>query len=184
VIAATNLDLEQAVQEGLFRGALFMRLKGLWIHIAPLRYREGDVRLLAEHFLAELPEPRHVAAGEAFFAALEGYWWPGNVRELKAAVERADAFCDEGELGPEHLPEDIQVFLRGGPTDPPAVSFPLTLLPLAERERSYFLHAWKVTGGNQSAIGRALELDRKTVGRKLRVYGISDDAQGKAGPKE
>ena len=89
VIAATNVDLERRVQQGLFREDLFYRLSVFPIELAPLRERAEDVPLLARHFVERLARKRGVALSPETEAKLAAHPWPGNVRELRNVIERA-----------------------------------------------------------------------------------------------
>ncbi len=100
-IAATRRRLAAEVERGAFREDLFHRLQILHATLPPLRHRDGDVPLLARHFLAELGDGRLL--GEEALAALAAYRWPGNVRELRNALLRGLAFATSPELAPRHL---------------------------------------------------------------------------------
>jgi two-component system response regulator PilR (NtrC family) len=118
VIAATNRDLPKFVAEGKFREDLFYRLNVIPIQLPSLRDRQGDVPLIAEHFLArltrEMGKPLEGFSPEAM-AALETYQWPGNVRELENVVERAVALEQGRRVELSTLPDSIQ---SGRPATP------------------------------------------------------------------
>src|SRR6266852_4119166 len=106
VIAASNRDLRQAVEQGKFREDLFYRLQVFDIPLPPLRERIGDVPLLADQFLAELGQSMGRAAarlGDDAREALLSYRWPGNVRELRNVLERAAILSDDGVIERHHL---------------------------------------------------------------------------------
>ena len=111
VVAATNRDLDQAMEKGEFRKDLYYRLETFLIRLPPLREREGDLELLTQHFIR-----RHAARLErspprtssAFLRVLRSYPFPGNVRELENVVERAVTFCEDGTLEPRHLPRRLR----------------------------------------------------------------------------
>jgi DNA-binding NtrC family response regulator len=178
VIAATNRDLEAAVEEERFREDLFFRINVVQIELPPLRSRGTDSLLLAQHFLTQFAGQsgkRVTGMSHAVADKLCGYAWPGNVRELRNAIEHAVALTRYEEITVEDLPEKIRAYrhndvLVGG-------SNPAELVPMEEVERRYILHALKVVGGNKTLAARALGLDRKTLHRKLRHYGA-------AGPDE
>ena len=114
VIAGTHRDLQALVAEGRFRQDLFFRLNVLNVRLPPLRERDGDVRLLADHFLERLSKPLgKTIDGFAPQAQtiLDRYAYPGNVRELRNIVEYAASVCREKRIRPEHLPEYLA---RGG----------------------------------------------------------------------
>jgi transcriptional regulator with GAF, ATPase, and Fis domain len=112
LVAATNRDLEQAVQAGTFRADLFYRLQVVHIHLPPLRERPEDIARLAEHFVRKYAVENQRAMQSVSPQALEllrAYPWPGNVRELENAIESAVVLAppDTTELLPEHLPAQI-----------------------------------------------------------------------------
>ncbi|MEX2579149.1 MAG: sigma-54 dependent transcriptional regulator [Verrucomicrobiales bacterium] len=109
ILAATNKRLEEEVENGLFREDLFYRLNVVRIHIPPLRRREEDIRLLAEHFLARQTEKgksRPMQFSKEALSLLEAHHWPGNVRELENLVERACVLASGNVLLPGDLPFD------------------------------------------------------------------------------
>ena len=113
LVAATNRDLEQAVQEGAFRADLFYRLQVVHIHLPPLRERIEDIPPLVEHFIQKYaPENNRAMQGgsDEALQLLQAYPWPGNVRELENAIESAVVLAppDATTLLPEHLPPQIR----------------------------------------------------------------------------
>jgi two-component system response regulator HydG len=176
LITATNKDLESAVEEGRFRGDLFYRIDVVHVPVPPLRSRGTDVLLLAQHFAQSFSSNfgksvtgLSPAVGEKLIA----YSWPGNVRELANAVERAVALTRSELLMVEDLPEKI----RSSEKAPIAVSSfdPMELVPLEEIERRYILRVLETVRGNRTAAAHALGLDRKTLYRKLKSYGVGDE---------
>jgi DNA-binding NtrC family response regulator len=113
LVAATNRDLEQAVQSGSFRADLFYRLQVVHIHLPPLRERPEDIPLLVEHFVQKYAEENNralQAASAEALAILQAYSWPGNVRELENTIESAVVLAppDATTLLPEHLPPHLR----------------------------------------------------------------------------
>ena len=173
LIAATNRDLEAAVEQGSFRQDLYYRIQVVQLDVPPLRARGNDILLLAQHFLS-----RHAAAAgkhiHGFLPAtahqLLGYPWPGNVRELRNCVERAVTLCRHSEIGVEDLPPRISKYERS--------RFVLAtddldaLVTMDEVERRYVLRVFELTGGNKSLAAKVLGFNRKTLYRKLRRYGV------------
>jgi DNA-binding NtrC family response regulator len=110
IIAATNVDLKQHVQEGKFREDLFYRLNVITIDLPPLRQRKEDIPLLVDFFLSKYSEenerPLRRMTPEALRPLL-GYSWPGNVRELENVIERAVVLSSGSQIGPELLPDQI-----------------------------------------------------------------------------
>ncbi|MEX0967332.1 MAG: sigma-54 dependent transcriptional regulator [Bacteroidia bacterium] len=106
IIAATNRNLAQMVQEGTFRDDLFYRLQGFLIHLPPLRDRGNDIIILAKHFLAEFTASNRLGKktlSKEVIEALLLHDWPGNIRELKSLIERAAIISDEDIIYPEDL---------------------------------------------------------------------------------
>ncbi len=106
VLAATHRDLKALAAEGRFREDLLFRLRVVEIELPPLRERDGDVLLLARHFLAA--SPRGLTLAPETERALLTYSWPGNVRELANAIERAAIFCRGTVVQPEDLPQEVR----------------------------------------------------------------------------
>ncbi len=166
VLAATHRDLEAMVASGAFREDLYYRLRGATLQLPPLRARAGDVRLLVQHFLAEVGR-RDLRVTDAAAAALEAWRWPGNVRELRAEVVRWTVFCD----GPVRV-SDLSPEVRGiAPlaADPPQGGRPVRPLAeeVAEVEARAVRRAMAACRGNKSAAARMLGVDRNTLKRKL-----------------
>jgi DNA-binding NtrC family response regulator len=175
LVAATNRDLEAAVEDGSFREDLFFRVNVIHIHVPPLRARGGDVLLLAQSFLERYAarfgkEVVGLSPGAA--ERLMAYDWPGNVRELRNCLERAVALGRGRDIQVEDLPERVRTHSRTqlvvGSDDPSE------LAELAEIERRYILHVMEVVGGNKSLAAKTLGLDRKTLYRKLERYAKTD----------
>jgi len=111
LITGTHRDLRDLVRQGRFREDLYFRLNVLRAHLPPLREREGDIRLLVDHFLSFFTNSLHKnisGFGKEAFSLLLRYEFPGNVRELRNIVEYAANICPQGSIGIEHLPEYIQ----------------------------------------------------------------------------
>jgi two-component system response regulator HydG len=172
VVAATNRDLDAAVEEGRFREDLFFRLDVLRIEVPPLRARGGDTLLLAQHFLvASAARSGKAVTGISRGAAekLLAYAWPGNVRELENAIERAVALTQHEQILVEDLPERVRDYRRGHVLV--ASEDPQELVPLETVEQRYIARVMEAVGGNKTLAARALGLDRKTLYRKLERMG-------------
>jgi DNA-binding NtrC family response regulator len=171
VIAATHVDLSERVREGRFREDLFYRLDVLRIVLPPLRDREGDAVLLAEHFAREFGrtyavEIRPLAPGVQ--SAIQAYPWPGNVRQLRNAVERA-VILGRGEITLEHL----RLGEATRPTDAGVLPFPATL----DRIQSAAAHAaLTACAGNKSRAADLLGISRKGLYALLRANGTGEGA--------
>jgi two-component system response regulator HydG len=184
VVAATNRDLGEMVRAGGFREDLFYRLSVIHTVVPPLRARPGDIPVLAEHFLARLRRQvarRVVGFTREALAALASHPWPGNVRELRNAVERAIVLGDGELIRVEDLPPLL--WASGPPvafTAPAQVVGPAQSLPpapaaarsLRELEREGILAALAATGGNKAQAAAILEIDRSTLYKKIKDYGI------------
>jgi two-component system response regulator HydG len=166
IVTATNVDLERAVEQKRFRSDLFFRINVVHIELPPLRTRENDVILLAQHFLARIARDggRRRYLSPAAAAKLLAYDWPGNVRELQNCIERAVALGRGEEIGVNDLPERIRTMSSQPPTP---TDDPQTLLPLRDVERGYVRRVLRAVDGNKTIAARILGIDRKTLYRKL-----------------
>ena len=169
VIAATNLDLRDAVSRGAFREDLYYRLQVFDIQLPPLRERPRDIPLLIEAFLKDigraLGRPTAALTLEARDLLLK-YTWPGNVRELRNVLERAAILCETGPITSDHLA------LRAAPLTP--ATAPTTDLRAAERLA--IEKALRETDGNKAKTARRLGLTRTQLYVRLRKYEIEPPA--------
>lgn len=167
VIAATNKEIDEAIQKGLLREDLFYRLNVISIHIPPLQERIDDVPLLANHFLEVFNKQgnRKVKISHEALELLKSYDWPGNVRELKNVIERAFVLGTDDIITPEDLPNEL-VRKKEVP------SLYKDIPSLREAEFSLIKRALKETSGNQTQAAKLLGVDRKTLHRKLKRYNI------------
>jgi DNA-binding NtrC family response regulator len=166
VVAATNRDLAEAMKAGEFRQDLYYRINTITVPLPPLRERPEDVALLARHFL-----DAHAAYGarrlsSAALAALEAYAWPGNVRELQHAIERATILAKDEEIQPGDLPPEIAGGGRGAPEPPAGGS-------LESMERRHIVSTLRDVGGHRGKAAALLEIDPKTLYRKILAYRIA-----------
>ena len=168
IIAATHSDLDELAREGRFRQDLYYRLNVITVHVPPLRERMEDLLPLVRHLLekhgARLGRPKCTLRIEAL-EALRRHDWPGNVRELENVIERALVLGQEDAIGLGDLPPAVRA--RPGAGSPPPSS-----TSLAEMEREHVLRTLRAVGGNRAAAARLLAVDRKTLYRKLKQYGI------------
>lgn len=172
VIAATNRDLEAAVQERTFREDLYYRIHIVHIEVPPLRARGGDILELAQHFLrmAATRQKKGVTGFSSSVAErLLAYTWPGNVREVLHAIERAVALTRFEELQVEDLPERIRAYKR---TPLVVAADADELVTLDELERRYVIRVLEAVGNNKSSAARVLGLDRTTLYRMLSRFGL------------
>lgn len=172
VVAATNKKLEKQVSAGEFREDLFFRLMVLPIEIPPLRERDGDIELLARHFLSEYAET-HDAPEEMdaeILKALKRYHWPGNVRELKHAMLRM-AILNRGRDTIENLPDSFErpMELNADQSEfHPGMSIKQVERSLIEKTLDHF-------DGNKTQTAEALGISLKTLYNRLSEYGHEDD---------
>jgi two-component system, NtrC family, response regulator AtoC len=169
VVAATNRDLEEMLQEDRFREDLYYRLNVIEIALPPLRQRPDDIVPLAEHILSQTAGKGGtgpVRLSPAAQRALLDYHWPGNVRELSNVLERGRALCQSGEIQVEDLPNQVRV-QRDSDLLAAAVA---RRMSLAELERAYIRQVLADEGGNKTRAASRLGLDRKTLYRKLEEY--------------
>ena len=176
IIAATNRDLLQEIGQGRFRDDLYYRLNVVNLAVPPLRERREDIPLLAQHFLARFAEKNKKAikgfAPRAMDRLLR-HAWPGNVRELMNAVERGVVLARSEWLGED----DLALTLPGGAPPTPAEIPGETVLSvegtsLEELERAAILKTLEDAGGNKSEAARRLGITRRTLHKKLKLYGL------------
>ena len=187
VIASTNRNLGEQAKEGAFREDLFYRLNVLPIHCPPLRERQEDIPLLAEHFLEQYSGRQH-RQGTGFTAEamhlLCTYAWPGNIREMSNVIERISVLAPDGPLDCDALPSEIRGTSTPQPQpqplhlpEPLSESAPLAakspLLPvlrLADLERDAILRALALSGGARQQTADLLGISVRTLRNKLNLY--------------
>jgi two-component system nitrogen regulation response regulator NtrX len=173
ILAATNKDLTGEIRAGRFREDLYFRLNVIPIFVPPLRDRDGDIQLLADHFMAELAReygrrPKRLDPGAD--TGLRSYRWPGNVRELRNVIERLMIMVPGNTIALRDL-----AFLDGGTVGvvEPEGAPPQSLHDARERfERDYILRALAAQQGNISRTADALGVERSNLYRKMRAFGI------------
>src|SRR5262245_54744333 len=174
IVAATNRNLEQAVEEGGFRKDLYYRLKVIPIELPSLRQRLGDVALIAnyfiEHYNHELNKHVHRLSPEVT-DILQGYAWPGNVRELKNVIERAMLLEAEDEILPQHLPVEL-VSPNTQVVKHSASVLDESFKPTSLRVMEYFFitKTLEATNGNKSQAAKLLGISRQTLREKLKGF--------------
>ncbi len=172
VIAATNRDLEEAVEERRFREDLYFRVNVIHVELPPLRARGGDVLLLAQHFLRSFAERGGKPVTGISSPAAEkllAYPWPGNVRELQNCMERAVALTRFDQIAVDDLSDRVRSHKSSHVVV--ASDDPSELVSMEEVERRYVLRVLEATGGSKLAAARILGFDRKTLYRKLERWG-------------
>ncbi len=170
IIAATNKDLEKAVDEGTFRGDLYYRLNVFPIYIPPLRERKTDILLLAEYFLEKYARENSKEIRRLSTPAIDmlnQYHWPGNVRELENCLERAVLLCEENVIHSYHLPPSLQT---GTESD----TLPSQSLEdaVAKLEREMLVDALKNSRGNMARAAEMLKTTERKFTYKARKYDI------------
>ncbi len=172
ILAATNRDLDVAVQQGTFRRDLYFRLNVLSLRIPPLRERKQDIPLLIGNALERIngaTQMQHSVGDDALRLMLN-YDWPGNVRELENCIERACTTCSLPTIHVADLPTQLRNF-QAQARPPMPVPDPETVVPIAELEKQAILHAIEVLQGDKLEAARRLGIGKTTLYRKLKEYG-------------
>ncbi len=170
IIAATNRDLDRAIQDGRFREDLYYRLSVMPIQVPPLRQRRDDIPLLVDHFVdlfrARTGRPIQYVDDDAQHLLID-YPWPGNVRELENAIEHAFIRC-RGEVIMAHClpPQLSSPAPRVSPAQEPLVK------PTDEDEKAVLLKVLETTHWNRKEAARQLGMHRTTLWRKMREFGL------------
>lgn len=169
-IAATNRDIHEAIKKGSFRHDLYFRLNVVSLFIPPLSERRDDIPLLSYAFLKKYATIMHKEIREIspeVMAILQGYDFPGNVRELENIIERGVALANGSAIEVAHLPEDLKVIsiktFRKKEGKIPS---------LEDQEIAYIQWVLKEVGGNKTTAAQILEIDRVSLWRKLKKYGL------------
>jgi len=173
ILAATNRDLEAAVQQGSFRRDLYFRLNVLTLRVPPLRERKQDVPLLAGHILERVARTTGVQRNisDDALKLMLNYDWPGNVRELENCLERACALTSGPTVHIADLPTALQNFHAQTPVVAVDTEQSSGISPLAELEKKAILHAITVLNGDKLEAAKQLGIGKTTLYRKLKEYG-------------
>jgi Nif-specific regulatory protein len=170
IIAATNKNLEQAVDEEIFRSDLYYRLNVFPIYMPPLRERKTDILLLADFFLEKYAQENNKDIRRFSTPAIDmlmQYHWPGNVRELENCIERAVLLCEEGVIHSYHLPPTVQTAEESDTL--PGRSLEDTV---ANLEREVIVDALKTTRGNMAKAAQMLKTTERKFAYKAKKYGV------------
>jgi len=196
VIAATNKNLEDAIETGSFREDLFFRLSVIDIQVPPLRNRVDDIKSIAAHFVARSAAQHGVPVkriSPEFAAALQSREWRGNVRELKNVIDRLMILVDDDTLRPEHLdgvPQakpSVSPIVAAQPQTPSPVSAAESSASLPQgslrefkegSERAFIVAKLRENGWNISATAQAIDTPRSNLYKKLEQYGITEETDG------
>ncbi len=179
VVAATNMDLSQAIQRKVFREDLFYRLSVFPINIPPLRERIDDIRPLAEYFIdkfcKEMKKPTKQLTREAQ-SLLERYEWPGNVRELENTIERAVILAESKKITQQHLAIRVagadEIQLRDG-----AGLKEIAAHAQTQAERGTIVRVLNQVRGNKRKCAKILKIDYTTLFDKMKKYSITPEEQ-------
>lgn len=186
IIAATNIDLKEAVRQGMFREDLYYRLSVVPIELPPLRDRREDVLPLAQHFIRKYNEENGRQVSEQIapevLSLLENYSWPGNVRELENAIERAVVIAPGDEVSRECLrpeiadPQAARAVVREGTGASASIDVGRGVNFYDEVRRfeiDLIRRALDQTGGHQSRAARLLGMNPTTLNSKIKTYNIN-----------
>ncbi len=170
-IASTNRNINESVKSNDFRKDLYYRLNVVSLELPPLAARKGDIPLLAQHFLdkhSKLMSRETPYLSKEVFEILKNYDFPGNVRELENIIERGIALAGDGVIEAEHIPDDIRDFriktFRRSDGKLPT---------LEEREIEHIKTVLEETGGNKTLAAETLGIDRVSLWRKIKRYGLA-----------
>ncbi len=177
VIAATNVDLAEAIRIGRFRDDLYYRLRVVPIHVPPLRERVEDIPLIAHHLLAHIGgrEGRALLLSPDTIVAMARYPWPGNVRELGNALEYAVATCTGQTIQIENLPPELRQGAERSALEPAS---PQDAAPLGDAlaedpaERLRILQTLESARWNRGRAAELLGMSRSTLWRRMKELGI------------
>ena len=170
ILSATSKDLKAAVDNGAMRRDFFFRINVFNIHLPPLRDRREDIPLLAYHILHQRQEQGRMgieAISEQALSLLTNYAFPGNVRELENILERAVAVCRERIIRASDLPPDLVELELQDYQRPEG-----NLMTLEELEQDYIAHVLKQTGGFRRQTADILGIDRASLWRKMKKFGL------------
>lgn len=167
LLSATNENLEQAIEKGTFREDLYHRLNEFTLRIPDLKDRQEDILLFANFFLDQANQEldKHLIGFDSKASqVLLGYHWPGNLRQMKNIVKRATLLAQGSFITPLELGEELQ--------ETPSLGGSSIALRNEETEKEHILEALRQTGNNKSKAAQLLNIDRKTLYNKLKLYAI------------
>jgi transcriptional regulator with PAS, ATPase and Fis domain len=181
IITATNKDLRDLVKTGSFREDLYYRLKVFPVNLPPLRERKDDIGLLINHFIEKFNKQTGKAltglTSEAALTTMD-YCWPGNIRELENAIEHAFVTCREKEIGVFDLPLEIRHVELKSTTCLPRETHTSPEESANGKKREItmglLVEVLEKNKGNRQAVSRALGIDRTTLWRYMKRWGVKD----------
>ena len=168
IVSATNRDIEEEVDKGQFRADLYYRLNVITIRIPPLRDRQQDIPLIADHYLQHFCKKNKKEIrgfDEKVMQILINYDWPGNVRELENVIERAVILCPLDTINVECLPRKLKLIDDGPVAEGDELNLP-------EMEKRIILKALDRTSWNQSKAAGILGISRKQLRTKMKNHGL------------
>lgn len=174
IIAATNTDLETAINNNLFRKDLYYRISVLCIHIPPLRARSEDIPEFCRHFINLFGGNPDLDLDEHEIRLLQQYEWPGNVRELRNILERSYI------LHKKHLrPSELLFVAEGKMSDKSTGGSHPSHGPISldEMEKNYIMEILKKKGGNLTQTAKTLCISLSTLKRKVKLFRLTDTVQ-------
>ncbi|MGA7723039.1 MAG: sigma-54 dependent transcriptional regulator [Ignavibacteriaceae bacterium] len=178
IISATNRDLKLAVEKKEFREDLFYRLNSFPISIPPLRFRRGDILVLAQHFLDSFNKKLGKSVkgfSKKAVKLIYEYNWPGNIREMENMIERCLIICEKDMIDVDDLPSQIRVSEPAGDANINGFLFSDdTIIPFEKLKEESIRHALKITNGNIVEAAKKLQLGRATIYRLMEKYNIEN----------
>jgi two-component system, NtrC family, response regulator HydG len=171
VIAATNRDPLRAVADNQLRDDLYYRLNVMPINLPPLRQRNEDIPLLAQHFVTEFNRKHNTSIEgitDSGIDVMKAYLWPGNVRELRNVIERSVVLAKGEWIDEKALPP----YIRDASNVQEKLVFEVGMTTVADAERELILKTLQHADQNKAEAARQLGVDVKTIYNKLKMYGI------------
>jgi DNA-binding NtrC family response regulator len=175
IVAATNKDLAQQVEDGRFREDLYYRLNVVRLDVPPLRMRPSDIPILADHFMRRYSDENERSVrglSQRALSALLGHPWPGNVRELQNAIEQAVVLCEDDLVDVHDLP------IAPGRAEVDPLRLMIPGVTLAELERFAILRTLEACGNSPTKAATALGISRRTIQYRLQEWGLSRTPRG------
>jgi len=172
IVAATNQDVEEAIEKGTFREDLYYRLAVIPIDLPPLRRRPDDIPLLIRYFMERYSKGKPLDISEDAMACMCHYPWPGNVRELQNAVERLVVLCQGERIEHDHLPVKVceEKALKNSRSK--VLELPPEGFPLEELEKEAVIQALSRNNWNQTKAAAFLQIPRHTLIYRMEKYDI------------
>src|SRR5687767_9887136 len=171
IVGASARDLAREATDNRFRWDLFYRVSTVVVQVPPLRARRNDIPMLVDHFASTLRRNRPLRFAPETLERLVQYHWPGNIRELRNVIERVSILQEGDEVRVADLPPEI-----AGRTMRMSEPVETGMLPLSEVERLHVERVLSTAGWNKARAARILQVDVKTLNKKIRDFGITRPA--------